>query len=33
MLLLTAEFIEMQNLCHAGMALFRPKEMAERIKR
>lgn len=27
------EFIEMQNLGHAGMALFRPKEMAERIKR
>ena len=25
------EFIEMENLGHAGMALFRPAEMAERI--
>ena len=27
------KFEEMENLGHAGMALFRPEEMAERIKR
>ena len=27
------KFEEMENLGHAGMALFRPEEMAERIKK
>lgn len=27
------EFVEMKDIGHAGMALLRPEEMAERIKR